>query len=291
MWRVNCGGKTVMLTPLLALCLMLGSYNDFHSEMQPTTKHLREVLTPEQWEQYGRYLQAWSDGNYEESYRHISQLAATHVPEPNYDIWTESDEEILAASARFSQAYIASSLGPRYDPRVAPRLHALIARREELGLSTEELRNLAQWVGQYKSSETTALLIELLEEPLPEELSPEAFGLLLACASGIGREGAPLEGLQYLTRMVTKEYWMERNAQPGCPACVSRSQSAADVRRMLRIAAFHFIYFSGSLYALEVLQSGEAFPADLLEPITLELAISHVEACLQGECPKFNARP
>ena len=208
------------------------------------------------------------------------------------DLSSASDSEILAIAAQsFGDEYSARQSGTQFHPRIAGRLRSLIGRREELGLTAQDTGDLVRWGGQYTGPETTALSMELLEAPLKPVMSAAEFGLVVACMSGMGNEGATREGLEYLTRMTQEEYWLARNAQPECPECGEGTRTAADVRKRLRIAAFHYVYFSGTQYALDVLESGEAFPRDVLEPSVLEAALRYCRACLRGRRPEVSAVP
>jgi hypothetical protein len=208
------------------------------------------------------------------------------------DLSTANDSEILAvASESFRDEYVASLSGAKYDKKIAERLRSVIQRRAELALSTQEVGNLVRWVGQYKGPETTKLLIELMEQPLDPVISDAQLWLLVACQSGIGNEGATVEGLEYLKRMTTEEYWLKREVQPQCPECPKGYKTPSDFRMRGRIGAFHYLYFSGTQYALDSLRKGEAFPADILEPKVFDAAIEYVEACLRGERPANNSYP
>jgi len=209
------------------------------------------------------------------------------------DLTASSDAELLAlAKASFADPNRASDEAPKYDSQVAERLRFLIRHRKELSLNTEEMTSLVHWVGQYKGTETTSLLIELLEEPLKPVISVEDLGYLFACQNGLGYEGATLKGLEYLKEMTTEDYWLKRNAQPQCPENpLKSSRTPTQIRNRLRNSAHHAFYLSGTQYALDALRKGEGFPADVMEPPALDYAIEYCEACLRGERPELNMRP
>lgn len=203
-----------------------------------------------------------------------------------------SDDQLIdEAKVNFQDEFTASQSAHKYDQKVSERLRSLIRNREALSLSTEEVANLVRWAGRYKEPETTKLLIEMIEQPLKPILSLTDLYLIIACQSGLGNEGATLEGLEYLAKMTTEEYWLQREIQPQCPDNVPGKRSPTGVREQLRVGAHVYFYLSGTQYALDALSGGKAFPDDLLDPIALDKAIEYCEASLRGERPTFNVVP
>jgi hypothetical protein len=215
-------------------------------------------------------------------------VAGTEIAPVVTDLSAVSDAELLKISKAFRNLDVAFKMGPRYDSQVAERLIELIRSREDLDLSAEEMHNLVRWVATYKGPESTKLLIELLERPLKPVISLADIDLIYACQTGLGYEDATIEGLEYLKKMTTEEYWLARDFQPQCPDFAETMRSPSGLRKGLRASAFGCFYLSGSDYALRAIKNGECVPLDAVGSAELQYAIKFCEACLRGERPKRN---
>jgi len=214
----------------------------------------------------------------------VSPASQAEVIEPR-DMSNASDEEVLAFVREFNSPFDAKSKALRYT-NAPDRLLRFFRDASRTGISDEDALCLLRWLGVYKETAVSALFIELLDKPMPADMSMTQAKILNACIMGLGGEGASQNSLEYLKRMTQEDYWRSRGAAPKCSKCETNRQTPEAFRRTYRSIAYHSFYFSGSQYALDSLRKGEGFPSDIYEPVELSAAISYCERFLQGWRPE-----
>lgn len=153
--------------------------------------------------------------------------------------------------------YEAAIQAKRYKGRsITADLAKIISDEDELFHS----RISAIWVlGKTGDPLGIPVLKALIDQPLPNAVSNEQYQFLhnaLLCL-GMFDDGESIDFLE--KEAVTEAYWVRRN-----PEAVYKNGSPEDFRHHMRLMALNGIALSGNQRAIDLFESGEGIPEDLL---------------------------